>query len=64
MAIKAACPRLNCPVLNMSVKPMAAMAQMPLDMNTERVMTFVVKTGRITIRKTNTPATVLGKTVL
>ena len=64
MAMKAACPRLNCPVLSTRVKPMTAMAQMPLKMSMDRVATLVVKTGIKRTRKTSSPMTTLGTTFL
>ena len=64
MAMKAACPILNCPVLKMSVKPMAAMAQIPLDMIIDKVITLVENSGKTMIRRTNSPPIDLGMAFL
>jgi hypothetical protein len=62
--MKADCPMLNCPVLNISTKPITAIAQIPLDINMDRVIILVVKTGRIRNRAISTQITVLGIKVL
>jgi hypothetical protein len=55
---------LNCPVLNIRVKPMTAIAQTPLEINMDSVIALVVKTGSMNSKAAKNQATVLGIKVL